>query len=841
MSFAFKPGVARRKEENKQAEAEERKSELVIALCQCAATIEQLAVRQLVLEESAKDMKQTDSADDGSGLLEQSNSIRSFHDVVVPLHALLQSDVQDVKVAAAISIGKVAQVNAKAKHEFCQAGTIAGLVYLMEAGGLEAITAMAIMTSNNSQACDQVVACPGAIDRLTSYINTYEGDQKKEDDRDSETSVVAPVQQRPRARRRSTVETEAVSTGYPVDDSVQQRPRARRKSTVETEAESTCYPMEDQEKDSNGPKSLADLRGGLLPGMTAARDVDTRGEQLTMVGGVLKRDNRPTIVPVSVKTEAVATLRNIATSSDANREAITQQGVIPQLVQLMTKMKTDDDNKSSGTANTADSAGSGSKKGKNDAKPEGVIDRKQLALDNRMLAESAGQMLHTLILEGRADVKRLIISAIISSVQQPGSIPPEDVPALMIILRSAAEEQLELVRNGDDAAALQSALEFGRWIKVPAIMLGEARNQFRTAQEKRKKDEKQAKRRIEMGLLCANGATDAEGLQESESTEAEKRADDAKQAALDMRKWRRRTRAVKRPSERAAEASRPEQSAELQAIRQKVAEYEEQIKHANADRSKQRMQERLRRMEQERKRIGGMVDAQGRFVGAIGILETPTPPRARLSTPPLWSGQMRADGQLMVRPHAATPPKSQGQAESRHVADIARREPAVSGGQVSRRGRTARAGSETRSARDTRFARMPKDSGRLAGSSTGGGKTTQGRGWSIVRSLKGMTAIHETSSQIPRDQKSMSTPTSLMLPSTPPAKMLASDLRHVSPVRSLSPRSPSPMLAMGPWQGRASDKIPSAGLRLREGAVSPELAWVTGPYNRNGVNLDLSC
>ena len=61
-----------------------------------------------------------------------------------------------------------------------------------------------------------------------------------------------------------------------------------------------------------------------------------------------------------------------------------------------------------------------------------VLDRKKLAEDNRKLAESAGQMLHTLILDGSGDVKKIIISSIISTVQQPGSVPPEDVPALMV-------------------------------------------------------------------------------------------------------------------------------------------------------------------------------------------------------------------------------------------------------------------------------------------------------------------------------------------------------------------------------------------------------------------------
>ena len=52
--------------------------------------------------------------------------------------------------------------------------------------------------------------------------------------------------------------------------------------------------------------------------------------------------------------------------------------------------------------------------------------------------------LHTLIIEGSTEVKKIIISAIITQVQQPGSVPPEDVPALMTILKSTAEEQVRV-------------------------------------------------------------------------------------------------------------------------------------------------------------------------------------------------------------------------------------------------------------------------------------------------------------------------------------------------------------------------------------------------------------
>lgn len=210
-------------------------------------------------------------------------------------------------------------------------------------------------------------------------------------------------------------------------------------------------------------------------------------EAASSVGSLADLMDRPTIVPVSVKALAVAALRNIATSSAHNLENITSQRVvIPQLVQLMTKM---DEKGADGASSKGSSSGGSSGDGDDDGdagkmqkkeqrrarravklnkalkeKMEAeMIDRKQLARDNRRLAESAGQMLHTLIIEGSEAVKKIIISAIIAQVQQPGSVPPEDVPALMTILKSTAEEQLTLVQKAEDHSALQAALQFGRW------------------------------------------------------------------------------------------------------------------------------------------------------------------------------------------------------------------------------------------------------------------------------------------------------------------------------------------------------------------------------------------
>lgn len=250
------------------------------------------------------------------------------------------------------------------------------------------------------------------------------------------------------------------------------------------------------------------------------------------VGGLADLADRPTIVPVTIKARAVAALRNIATSSAQNLENITSQRVvIPQLVQLMTKMDDKADNASSkgsssgGSSGDAEEGQTGNQAGRkarekkekrrekraaklNKALKEKMeaemLDRKQLARDNRKLAESAGQMLHTLIIEGSEAVKKIIISAIIAQVQQPGSVPPEDVPALMTILRSTAEEQLTLVQKAEDYSALQAALQFGRWIKLPTLMLGEARINFKKTQDAKKKEQLNNLRKLQLGHTIQN-------------------------------------------------------------------------------------------------------------------------------------------------------------------------------------------------------------------------------------------------------------------------------------------------------------------------------------------------
>ena len=97
-------------------------------------------------------------------------------------------------------------------------------------------------------------------------------------------------------------------------------------------------------------------------------------------------------------------------------------------------------------------------------------------------------------------MKDLIIASIISRVQEPGTRPPEDVPELMGLLHTAAEEQLSLVEVGDDQEALRRALEFGKWIKVPTALLSEARNTFMAVRDARKAAETNFNRRASLGF-----------------------------------------------------------------------------------------------------------------------------------------------------------------------------------------------------------------------------------------------------------------------------------------------------------------------------------------------------
>ena len=400
------------------------------------------------------------------------------HEAVMLLFRMISSDSETIRKRGTAALGKLASCSPKAKHEATNHIPFGILMELMRAGCLEAIDALAALSFENALGCDKIRECLpdcGAITMLAGFINTE----------DNAVDAAAKAASSEAAMR--------VKAALEPEGSIKKKKAA-------------------QEINPANLRDLSELGSTLLPGMSAAKDA---------VGMVVLR---PTIVPVKSKAEAVTTLRNIAMSNEANRKAITQQQVIPQLVKLMTQMKIEDDNRSAQSGQSsqrsgpsdegkgdrkdsrrsrrksADAASAEKKSIDEDAKKEQVLNRKSLALENRKLAESAGQMLHALIIDGTDDVKKIIISAIISTVQQPGSKPPKEVPQLMNILKSAAEEQLEMVQRGDDYVALNSALDFGRWIGLRTIKLGEARNNFKLHQDERKKEEKERARRVDLGL-----------------------------------------------------------------------------------------------------------------------------------------------------------------------------------------------------------------------------------------------------------------------------------------------------------------------------------------------------
>lgn len=197
--------------------------------------------------------------------------------------------------------------------------------------------------------------------------------------------------------------------------------------------------------------------------------------------------------------------------------------MIPQLVRLMTKLDHNDAELASGAEG---------------ARQRGTaLERRKLAEDNRKLAESAGQMLYTLIIEGTPEVRAATMAveqraccaecAMLAPIsfrrhivdahrgvatgarahhrgdhrdgaatrKHParGRARSNDHSALRCAhgrtlqlmvdaspslssdlcvsshrVVAAAEEQLDITQNGDDPMALQSALEFGRWIKARA-------------------------------------------------------------------------------------------------------------------------------------------------------------------------------------------------------------------------------------------------------------------------------------------------------------------------------------------------------------------------------------
>jgi hypothetical protein len=123
------------------------------------------------------------------------------------------------------------------------------------------------------------------------------------------------------------------------------------------------------------------------------------------------------------------------------------------------------------------------------------------ASSGKELSILAGEVLSSLLAKGDKMIEMAIVSGIVVAVQTQGAQAPVAFPELMRVLQAAARERLKKVQEGTDAASLHLALDFGRWIKLPTILLGKARNQFHATQLKKQREEEHQQRKFHMGLL----------------------------------------------------------------------------------------------------------------------------------------------------------------------------------------------------------------------------------------------------------------------------------------------------------------------------------------------------
>ena len=134
--------------------------------------------------------------------------------------------------------------------------------------------------------------------------------------------------------------------------------------------------------------------------------------------------------------------------------------------------------------------------------------------NGKQLAILAGEVLSSLLAKGDKAIEMAIVSGIVVAVRTQGAQAPTAFPELMTVLQAAARERLQKVSDGTDASSLHLALDFGRWIKLPTILLGQARNQFKATQVKYEKEQEAEKRRQTMGLRSKAATAGRGGLLE---------------------------------------------------------------------------------------------------------------------------------------------------------------------------------------------------------------------------------------------------------------------------------------------------------------------------------------
>lgn len=122
------------------------------------------------------------------------------------------------------------------------------------------------------------------------------------------------------------------------------------------------------------------------------------------------------------------------------------------------------------------------------------------------LSDLAGEILTCLLLHGDEATADLIVSGIVRAVTDRGAVPPTRFPEIMALMQTAARERLIALQHSVDEAALEQALEFGKWMRLPTRFLCEVRDAFRKSQQRHDYAQREQRQRQALGLCDESGA-----------------------------------------------------------------------------------------------------------------------------------------------------------------------------------------------------------------------------------------------------------------------------------------------------------------------------------------------
>lgn len=282
---------------------DDTESEFTQVLCDLGSSIEQLAMTHV---ESKVRREQGASHRRGGlvgGKLLLSMSTRAqplaaeqdkiqWSEAVQHLNVMLSSATRAVRLRAASTVAVIAECSSDAKEEICaEVQIVPKLVDVMSTEGLEAISALAVLTTDNPAACDQAREA-GAISILANYIN---------------------------------INRDAAPGGAPPSPALELADRPPALSACAAPAvvrHGTALPPPPPLGSSTAAGSSSTSEAAPTGGSTAAGSSSAGASAAPSLAAA-----RMAQVPVAVKAEVVASLRNIANSTESNREAITREQV----------------------------------------------------------------------------------------------------------------------------------------------------------------------------------------------------------------------------------------------------------------------------------------------------------------------------------------------------------------------------------------------------------------------------------------------------------------------------------------------------------------------------------